>query len=142
MRLLLTIAILLISACAPLPRLDRSKAATAKPESRDPCSSLSQAVHNAAPEPKDGLPEVTVETARIKHLKAILLVRGDPNGDMACVRADQCAEGFDQPRAACRRIGSHTQYVRCLSQMAGDLPVTPEDCLPPVELPRDFVYGE
>lgn len=142
MRLLLTIAFLLSSACAPLPQLDRSKAATPKPESRDPCSSLPQAAHNAPQEPKDNLPEVTVETARIKHLTDVILLRGDPNGDMACARADQCAEGFDQPRAACRRIKSHTQYRRCLLQMAGDIPVTPEDCLPPVELTRDDIYGK
>jgi len=142
MRLLLAIAFLLSSACASPPQPDRAKASAPKPESRDPCSLLPPAAHNAAQEPKDGLPEVTVETARIKHLKDVILVWGTPNGDMACVRADQCAEGFDQPRAACRRIGSSTQYHRCLLQMAGDLPVTPEDCLPPVELPRNYVYGK
>jgi len=133
MRLLLTIAFLLSSACAPLPQLDREKASAPKPESRDPCSLLPPAAHNATQEPKDDLPEVTVESERLRSIEAVILLHGDSNGDTSCRVASQCVEGFDQPRAACRRVKSTAQFHRCLLQMAGDVPVTREDCLPPAD---------
>jgi hypothetical protein len=135
MRLLPTIAFLLCSACTNHP-FERTESSTPKPEWHDPCDSVPQAAYSAPEKPKDGLPEVTVESARIRHLKHILLIRRDPNGDVACAAPSSCVEGFEVPSAACRRVKDETQFNRCLLQMGGALPITPEDCLPPVDRER------